>query len=640
MAESSSSSAGPALPRHWESIEAVNAVFRHGTIEATKRLCVGIFLRAFTDARQVADLIRVDGAGPTVMPALRLRGYPAGSEEFPCLALAIDNLTDYGIPSIWASDSRGPHPVALPKWRTPELQDDIICALLEGGADINGEAADDLNGRRPIRVAIASCNERAFRLLIERGVQLRGRMVMRLPRLDSKDSPTKEHEATLMSFYRQLIQRDPTLATDRVVSGDTPSVFSQEFFDSHMDLIVSNGADVMRAGVSSTPLLNAPLLGCNRAAAALCRHLTAAQVNRGGPHSPNRTPLMVAAEQLDRGAVLVEGGLADEDETARWRVGRIQHDILTINVLLRAGADITRLPTATQQDRRRHQRVLAEYKKVLNELGDVVVAAINAALAPQRDHSMTLARLLPLAPHHDGARPHPTPSNLSFGPHEAEGIGWKIGAFLHEPSAAVATIDEYLMGESLLRRRVHAAVLHSVSQGATRTSSNRKVVGGTQYVQQEGGAKRTKVTVPPLQCFAANGGQQGGGQHRLLGVREVVHRARLDEATQHGLQGVEKGFNADLGNSDCQFQWQQLGYVDSNGEFISLAAAFQTPPAAAPAASDHGDGEDGEGEASDSSGDDLDDDEGDEFDDGEGWEESNWDDFDEEFSDDYDEMDD
>ncbi|CEM39875.1 unnamed protein product, partial [Vitrella brassicaformis CCMP3155] len=127
----------------------------------------------------------------------------------------------------------------------------------------------------------------------------------------------------------------------------------------------------------------------------------------------------------------------------------------------------------------------------------------------------------------------PAPSPLSFGPHEAEAIGWKIGAFLHEPSAAAAAIDEYLIGDSTLRRRVKAAVAHFVISAATRTPSNREVIGDMANV----GGVMVRV---PLRCFAVRG--QQGGQHRLLGVREVVHKARLGEAASNGVTtGVVKG---------------------------------------------------------------------------------------------------
>jgi len=42
----------------------------------------------------------------------------------------------------------------------------------------------------------------------------------------------------------------------------------------------------------------------------------------------------------------------------------------------------------------------------------------------------------------------------------------------------------------------------------------------------------------------------------------VVHKARLDEAALHGVEGVAKGFNEHLGDDDCHFQWQQLGCVE------------------------------------------------------------------------------
>ncbi|CEM03194.1 unnamed protein product [Vitrella brassicaformis CCMP3155] len=403
---------------------------------------------------------------------------------------------------------------------------------------------------------------------------------MRVPCLLPTDRPTRDNEATLLSFYQQLLDRDPTLATetDRGDGGKaahwvatTPPVWSQSFIDSYIDLLVANGADMTAVDDNDglTPLHYAAMWGSHRVAASLCRRLTAADINRGTPNDSNRTPLWSAACPLDEDTQLLDDDTAeaaDKDEAT----SEIPHLKSTIRVLLQAGAGIARLPTATERERRIRQLVLPEYRTVLNELGDVAMAAINAALAPQRDHSMLLARLLPLAPHHDGHPTHPSPSSLSFGPQEAEAVGWKIGSFLHQPHTAMATIDGYLMGESLLRRRVSAAVAHFVTRAATRTTSNREVVGGSRHVQQDGGAKRTKVTVPPLQCFAVNGGQQGGGRHRRLGVREVIHKARLDVAAQHGVEGVVKGFNTHLGDSDCQFQWQELGHINRRGQFEAL----------------------------------------------------------------------
>ncbi|CEM20236.1 unnamed protein product [Vitrella brassicaformis CCMP3155] len=576
------------VPRGWVGRSA-DIRFPDDTSDATRQLSEGILSRTFTRAQEVTDLIRQRGADPNVLPRLRVEGERTDPMEYPLLSLCIDNLTDNSVPSIFAADGNDDCPVALPHWPSPDLQEGVMLALIEGGADINAipthEDGRDCPAAAPICVAIRACNEKAFRLLMaQEGRQLGGRKVMRVPWTLDTDRPTEDHEATLLSFYQQLIDRDPTLATetDRDDGGKpvhwvacAPLVWSQSFIDSYLDLLVANGADMTAADDDGdTPLHWVGGWGNHRVAASLCRRLPSADINRGRPNDPTLTPLGIAAEWLHENIQLEEDDTADETDKTE-ATNEIPHLKTAIRVLLWAGADIARLPMATEQQHRRRQLVLAEYKSVLNELSDVVMVAINAALAPQRDYSMLLARLLPLAPHHDGHATHPSPSNLSFGPQEAEAIGWYVGSFLHEPSTAMATIDEYLMGESLLRRRVRAAVAHFVRRAATRTSSNRQVVGGSRHGQQDGDAESTNVAMPPLQCFAVNGGLQGGGQHRLLGVREVVHKARLDEAARHGVEGVVKGFNTHLGNSDCQFQWQQLGYIDGKGRFVSLAAEFQ-----------------------------------------------------------------
>ncbi|CEL96689.1 unnamed protein product [Vitrella brassicaformis CCMP3155] len=331
-----------------------------------------------------------------------------------------------------------------------------------------------------------------------------------------------------------------------------------------LEVIASHGADMTATDTfGQTPLHVAADHGFPWVLEWLCRQLTADDVNRGRPNRPNMTPLADAADGLYRHVFLQQFEQHVEGQY-EWHSRRIEDYKTTIQTLLRFGAaaSIARMPTATEGDRLSRGMVLTEYATVLSELSEVVMSAINGALAPQRDHSMLLARLLPLAPHHDGAHPHPSPSNMAFGPHEAEAVGWKIGAFLHEPPAAVAAIDEYLIADSVLRRRVRAAVNHFVKSAATRTSSNREVVGGMASV----GGVMVRV---PLQCFAVR--DSGGQVVSMTGVREVVHRARLDEAAQYGVGGgVVKGFNEHLGDQDCQFAWGQVGHLSRTGLFVSL----------------------------------------------------------------------
>ncbi|CEM19439.1 unnamed protein product [Vitrella brassicaformis CCMP3155] len=579
VGRSSASQAPPAVPLGCKGLDDVEIVPDEGVSVVSRQLLEGCIRRTITDVSQVTQLIR-QGADPRAIGSLRVRGTTAGPIwRYSCLCFAIDSPTES--PSLTASGAYDSCvPVALPQWSSRQLQRDIISALIDGGADINAGGSFLLP--LPVLVAIAAGNLPAVEALLARQANVRGIMVMELPYIPDDAPPaTREYENNLMSIYRRLIQHDGTLAAERsggwnlVHSAARSAAFSQLFIGQYLTLI-SPAAEMIRAtnNVGATPLHVAAGNGLPWVLEWLCRQLTPDDVNIERPNRPNQTPLAIAAERLDP---LIQQqqqqGDGQRERLARW----IREYQTAIRTLLRGGAapSSARMPTDTEKNRRRRQLVLAEYATVLNELSEVVMSAINAGLAPQRDHSMRLARLLPLAPHHDGAHPYPAPSNLSFGPHEAEAIGWKIGAFLYEPSAAVAAIDDYLIGETLMRRRVRAAVSHFVKSAATQSSCNREVVGGPvgpvqQEVEEGEGqqrAKRAKVSRPPLQCFAIRSGADGV----LTGVREVVHRARLDEAAQHGVEGVVKGFNEHLGDQDCQFQWEQLGRIDrTTGLFVSL----------------------------------------------------------------------
>ena len=272
-------------------------------------------------------------------------------------------------------------------------------------------------------------------------------------------------------------------------------------------------------------------------------------INRGLPNEPTRTPLTLAARQLDDDTQQLQ-----DDNTGQAKKDRLTIQIprikTTIRVLLQAGADIAIMPTATERHRRRRQLVLPEYATVLNDLPDDVMGAVNAALAPQR----SLAALL-------GPR-------LAVGPQEAPIFAWRIASYLFDMEAATQTITDAVgFRHTAMALRVRAAVEHFVRSAVCEASSNREVVGGMADVSGE-------MVRVPLQCFAIRG-QQQGGQHRLLGVREVVHRVRLDEAAQHGVAGLIKGFNEHLGSDDCEFQWQQLGCVETGRDGIATFRQLQ-----------------------------------------------------------------
>ncbi|CEM36493.1 unnamed protein product, partial [Vitrella brassicaformis CCMP3155] len=377
---------GAPLPSGWNSLESgeIDVRFPLGTSYASRQLSESIIRRTITDAQQVTQLIQQKGADLNVEPLLRVAGTTGRYEAYPLVALCIDNLTDNRLPSIWAGDGGDYSPVAMPTWETPALQLAVMRALIQRGADINGGS----HLSRPIRVALASCNRAAFDLLMgQPGIQLRGREAAMQVRTLPTDQPTEAHEAILLSFYRQLIQRDTTLATERDLGGMNllhsaamrPPVWSQQFIESYIDLLVANGADITAVDIlgGRTPLHLAALCSCgsHRVAASLCRRLTAADINRGTPNDPTYTPLTVAAERLDEDIQQLQEG--NTGQAVRDRLTfRIPHVKTTIRVLLQAGADIALMPTATEEDRRRRQLVLPEYATVLNNLPDDVMAAV------------------------------------------------------------------------------------------------------------------------------------------------------------------------------------------------------------------------------------------------------------------------
>ncbi|CEM11430.1 unnamed protein product [Vitrella brassicaformis CCMP3155] len=320
-----------------------------------------------------------------------------------------------------------------------------------------------------------------------------------------------------------------------------------------------------------TPLHLAAKLGSPCATDFLCRRLPEADINRARRNDPCLSPLGNAASALDycslphgqqlrdqrEGEETVDrekrfmqiGSLAalglQERERLLSMISRLKR---TARVLLRAGAEysLSRMPADTDGQRSRRELMATEYASVLNEdLPNMAMAALIVGLAAHRSFAAHFMYALPL------------------GPHVSAAISWRIAAFCFDEEAAKESISAaFPFRHTDMARRVVAAIEHFVKYAALRASSNREVVGAMADV----GGQMVRV---PLQCFAVWG--QPGGQHRVLGVREVVHRARLDEAAKCGVQGaVLKGFNEHLGNDDCQFAWGQLGYIDKRRQFVSL----------------------------------------------------------------------
>ncbi|CEM02056.1 unnamed protein product [Vitrella brassicaformis CCMP3155] len=533
-------------------LDELEARFPEGTSDATRELSRCIIGRRFTSAREVTDLIRQQGADPDVMTGLVARGSTNIPTVFgyPLLAIAIDNKSGYTIRTVKAEDDDGavPRLVALPHWSSDELQAAVLTALLDGGADPNLEA--DGSVWTPIRLATACGNQTAFDILMARpNIDLRAAdecMVMQLPR--PLRPPPPQYLELLLSLYERLVARDPTLATEEryglnlvhqaaeVAGGHYP----QSFIDSYLDLIRMKGTDMtVGAGIGWTPLHYAAAYGSPPVADYLCRKLPADQID--GHDGLGDTPLAIAERQLDWHTQQLQDPDTPEPDKERCRA-EIPNLKLTIRSLLRAGADINLIPTGTEEDRRQRQLVLTEYATVLNELPAAVMSAVNAALAPHRQ----LAALL--APW------------LAVRPLEAPIFGWRIASYLVDMNAAQEAISEAIgVRHSDMARRVCAAAEHFVKSAVYQASSNREVVGGTADV---GGQV---VRLPQLQCFVLEGldsrPREAVHTRGHLGLREVVHRARMDEAAKWGLAdgAVVKGFNTHLGDADCQFTWQQLG---------------------------------------------------------------------------------
>ncbi|CEM36600.1 unnamed protein product [Vitrella brassicaformis CCMP3155] len=580
-----------------EDVEILHSCMDPAPSNATRRLAEGIIYRTFTHQQQVTDLIQQHGARANASIELPMRGC-SGGWAYYLLSLTIDNLSDNTMPTIAATDEAHTpgairqRPVILPRWPSPQLEAAIMNALIDSGADVNGPAGGE---QLPIRIAIRAGNEGALSVLLARNAAVRWNdhrhpTVMDLPHtgehLGYKVPPA--YEQRLLSVYRRLIQHDPTLATvqDHIgrnlihsAAHDERWNYSQAFIDSYLDLLVANGANPMAMSTNGwTALHDAAYIWENELDdpydSSPCvvdyvgRHVPAEFVNReihGG-----ETALSLAAEQLEWAIAVPQDD--DADQYIRERATRkIPLHEATIRNLLRCGADISFLANrppspyiyisylANRPPPR--ELVLPQYTAVLNEVPAAAMAAVNAALRPQRSLAALLTHLLPHVAHNDGEDPAPSP--LSFGPHESAAIGWKIAAFCLDMEAAHEAITRTLtVRNSDFARRVCGAVERFV-KSALSASGNQEVVGGTANVDG--------VTVRvPLQCFAVNGGQQGG--HRMVGVREVVHRARLDEAARHGIEGasIAKGFNEQLANADCQFLWQQLRRVDGRGRFVTL----------------------------------------------------------------------
>ncbi|CEM11819.1 unnamed protein product [Vitrella brassicaformis CCMP3155] len=270
---------GAPLPDTW---------FPPGASGASIRLSERILRRTVIDEQHLTDVIHQPGADPNVELWLHHDGDHSSYRAYPLLALCIDNLSDNRVPAIWAAD---------------------------------GDVDDDVDAPGCPIVSSCPCGSPLASSSPSCGASSReGRTSMR---------PTKADEATLLSFYEQLIQRDSTLATETDADNGSnpvhwaaarPPVWSQQFIESYIELLVTKGADITAVDNDGwTPLHAAAAWGSHQAAASLCRRLTAADINRGRPSDTPVTPLAVAAIRLDE----VTQQLLQDDTTEQAEKDRL-----------------------------------------------------------------------------------------------------------------------------------------------------------------------------------------------------------------------------------------------------------------------------------------------------------------------------
>ncbi|CEM04344.1 unnamed protein product [Vitrella brassicaformis CCMP3155] len=625
-------------------------------VPPSEQLWDGVLGRTLPSGQDVTQLIS-GGVDLNLVPELEAPWEDAFEgivRSFSILALAIDNMTDNTVPSIWVRHHPNESPIALPHCPSLDIQDEILTALIDGGADVNGGVNEDGDPLpSPLQVAIASGNDNAIDLLLKRGANRELAVPQTLP----TDQPTEVHEDWLLSTYRRLVDIDDTLAIAQDAlhsAAGTIHAFSQQFVNQYVDMLVANGADIRaRDEEGRTALYRAARCGSHQGVTSLCSRLTADDVDRGTPDDTDDTPLCVAAWRLNLEIEWAEKPDRLVSESVRDRATRdIPHRKRSIRELLRAGADISRIPHSRRTDKPKvFQLALAEYVTVLEELPFGVMRCVNAALHPMRKMADVLTQALPKAtaqqlkavfpsfdPYRRSVAPPPLPTHAhpvapwqdDETPFAGKGMSetaWRVASFFIDPSALEHTWHSRRPVQNVteIGRRINAAMKVFVFRAASlEVVGNGEVVGGTRLVQQpdddgedgdEPGAKRAKASKPPLQYFALadradSRPREAVHKHGRLGLKEVVHKARLDEIAKwqaeldklHDkkakrqdkkdkcqLPPMVKGFNTLVGNDDCHFDWGQLGYIDRTGMF----RRFDGPTD--PFADGDGDGGDGSG---------------------------------------------
>jgi len=610
----------------------VAIIFPADTNEASERLVCRLLRRNIT-GRDVSRLIQ-QGADASLRVRITRMRIPKMSSwrrrsrldelELGLIDLAIDDPTG-GCPGLNWQHTRQTKatgvPVVLPMWPSRKRQKHIVKALIAGGARGDKEL---------VTMAFHKANLAALDGILSDNPIVDEHILFFIDEEHTPCPPEDVYEQyfdALLPCIRRLLKHKRSLATDFYYDGTYQPIhgivdhacFTMNFARGFYELLYEFGAPLNSRGGDDwddredrvRPIDQAYLVDEPRLLEFLCKHLPASVLMEEGPQ------LMRCFSRDIRCAL--EEPLATEGRAREKREKTIEMAKEKTRLLLRAGAPLPAEesdPPSTEEgdattkaiERRRKEKIRLhwradaplpaeesdppsteegdaanktierqreceivkhEYVRILNAIPDEVMNAVNAALRPQREIAALLTHLLPLTPHNDGPPNDPVPSLLHFGPQEAAGIAWRIAALCFDRDTAHQTVSGIqLRSHGRLGHRVHEAMDHFVASAVFHASGNTEVVGGSREADGQ------VVHAPPLRCFSAEVGQQG---RRPFGLREVVHKARLDEAEEYGLTGVIKGFNEHLGDADCQFEWDGLGFVDEVGEFESLAARFEVP---------------------------------------------------------------
>ncbi|CEM18309.1 unnamed protein product [Vitrella brassicaformis CCMP3155] len=316
-----------------------------GSHPATMELAARAACRTITSADDVTRLCR-EGADADVAIEVHL-----ASRRVPPVGLLSLVIIDAIV--VRNTDTR----LTLPPWPSRELQQAVLEALIDAGANANFRPGE---GFRPLPAARSCANVTAVDALLRAGAVTQGMYLAFLPNQPYLPFPPSfQYEAALLKAYRRVLQQDPTLASEEYrdgkqtmtpihMSGSAEGFMSAEFLRSYLTLLAEHGASITaRTGDRYTPLGSAVHAGAPCVVEWLCQRLGREEINKRQHTNAEGISLLEYA-----GFVL---SLLLRDKAAPEAVDRARQ---VIGTLLRHGADIQLIRTTTP--RRRYVRKLVQ----------------------------------------------------------------------------------------------------------------------------------------------------------------------------------------------------------------------------------------------------------------------------------------